>query len=521
MARLKGLRVKEFSLVRGDYEPANPGAVTLTFKADPTSKENSMKQPDAPVEKKSLAGQIADTIMKTFGKGVTVRTYENNYSSTATSTEKVTEDTPEPAASDATVVVVAATEKAQPSDASTQQPVQKTVTAPAAETVSTSDIAKAVSTGMEPVVAAITKIDERLTNVEKASVGSQVLKSTGVAVLDNSGNKFAEMTKFLSNLTPGQKLSKATIVTTSWAYGLSTMEATEFLQYMIDETALLKKVRTVHMTAPKMNIEKIGLGGKVLKKAVPGVDPGDTVSVTNPTQIQLNSQEVIAIVSISDSTLEDNIEGPAFLQKLLGMIGRAAGNELEFAAMHGDKSVADDYILDRWDGYLKRALAGGHVIEAMSDTDRFWPGVNGVKATKLIKALPTKFRIDKRSLGWIVHSDLILDVNDELASKGYSEAYRSITGIEQVPLRGIQQIEMPLAKTDISFTHSATPYTDGTFVMLTDLRNLIFGIQRDIRIEAQRNARTRSTDFVLTLRADTQIENSDAIALYNHAKVKA
>jgi predicted alpha/beta hydrolase family esterase len=56
--------------------------------------------------------------------------------------------------------------------------------------------------------------------------------------------------------------------------------------------------------------------------------------------------------------------------------------------------------------------------------------------------------------------------------------------------------------------------------MVTDLRNLIVGIQREIRIEPQRWARKRCTDWVISMRADVKIENADAIAIYDHAKVK-
>ncbi|MNC43726.1 hypothetical protein D3C75_926010 [compost metagenome] len=56
--------------------------------------------------------------------------------------------------------------------------------------------------------------------------------------------------------------------------------------------------------------------------------------------------------------------------------------------------------------------------------------------------------------------------------------------------------------------------------MLTDYRNLICGIHRDIRIETERRARKRTTSFVLTLRADIQIENPEAIVLLDNLKVK-
>jgi hypothetical protein len=61
---------------------------------------------------------------------------------------------------------------------------------------------------------------------------------------------------------------------------------------------------------------------------------------------------------------------------------------------------------------------------------------------------------------------------------------------------------------------------DGSDMLLTDFRNLIFGIQRDIKWETERHARRRSTSFVMTLRVDTQIENPDALVLVEGLKSK-
>ena len=60
---------------------------------------------------------------------------------------------------------------------------------------------------------------------------------------------------------------------------------------------------------------------------------------------------------------------------------------------------------------------------------------------------------------------------------------------------------------------------DGTFGLATDYQNLILGIQRDIRVETDRLPRLRATDFVLTFRADVQMENPDAVVLLENLQV--
>jgi HK97 family phage major capsid protein len=485
---------------------------------------NKTQTPAAEPQQKSLAAQIVDAVRLVIGKATTTRTSETVYNSTSRTVDTVTDDG-QPAAQDAgsTVVVISdAVQHTSPEAAA--GPAAAAKAQPQPDPV---DLAKEIGTALDPLVAAVSQLDSRIAAVEKRAAVSQKVKSMPhfVSVESNSGEKFPEFAKFLaqvSGLTPGQKLTKATLTTSGWSYGLSLEEADRFLDYVIDESVLLKQIRTVRMTAAKHRIDKIGLGDRVLRKGQPGVDPGDTVAVPAPTAIELVASEVVGIVSVSDDLIEDNIEGEAFVQHLLGMIGRAAANEIEQAAIHGDTGAADPTgILDRWDGFYKLAKAGGaHVIEAMADTDRYWPGTNGGKATRLLKTLPTKYRQDYRTLAVLLHNDLYLDYMDELASKGYSEAWQAITGMQDVPIRSIRNIRVPLLKTDMAFTYNSQNYTDGTFVMVTDLRNLIVGIQREIRIEPQRWARKRCTDWVISMRADVKIENADAIAIYDHAKVK-
>lgn len=530
MAKTRNLVLEEFSIVRGgELRPANPGAVALAYKAESTNKESQMeKDTQAAANRKSLAGQVADALKTVLGaKAQTVRVSEHNYVSQSQSTTRETVDDGEgqPGGGGSTTIVITDAPEAGKTACADAEPSSAKAAAKALETASAASPAEALNAAVAPLVKSLGSLDARLAAVEKSSLGSSVMKAAATAtVASNGGSKFPAFKAFLEQMTPGQRLSKAVITAQNWQYGLSVDEATNFLQFIVDESVLLKRIRTVFMNSPTKNIDKIGLGSKVLVKATPGVDPGDTVALSGPSQIQLVSREIIGIVSVGDDTLEDNIEGDAFLQTLLGMVSRAAANEIEQAAIHGDTSVADTHLLDRWDGFYKKAVTGGcHRIEAMADTDRFWPGQNGVKATRMLKALPTKYRQDVRTLGWILHPDVYLDYNDELATKGYSEAFASITGIRDVPLRGIQNIQAPLLKTDMAFSYGDPPvqHTNGTIVMLTDLRNLILGLQREIRIETQRNARKRATDFVLTMRGDVQVENPDAIALYDHARVKA
>ena len=520
MAKLTNLQLAEFSIVHGDdTRPANPGATALVFKAaqkieDPMQKSIPAEQP------KTLAEKIGAAIRTAVGKGtekaVATRT------STSESTSKYVEQyddgqqmivTENP---DGSVAVTVNQSEGAPVPVA---PVaQSTATA---AVVSEDVITQAVQAAIAPLQQSIATFDSRLATIENTPVGSgQIAKSTIFNSTQSTGaSKFPEFSKMLfeaAGLTPGQRLTKAAITSASFSYGLHVEEANAFIDYIINESVLLKQVRNVKVMGKTAQIAKIGLGSKVLRKGTAGTDPGDTVSITT-SQIDLTCPEVVGIVRISDDALEDNIEGDALVQHLLTMIGAAAANELEVAAIHADTAVADAAgINDRWDGWLKKSLAGGQVVDATGDTDRFWPGTQGGKGDRMIMSLPTKYR-NYQNMRWLLHPDVYLNYNQALAALGISEAYASVTGIKDAPLRSIANLQVPAIRTDLTVGAGS----DGTIVMLTDLRNLIFAVSRDIRIESQRVPRARSTDYVISMRATVEIENLAAVAVYNKAKVKA
>ena len=122
-------------------------------------------------------------------------------------------------------------------------------------------------------------------------------------------------------------LSKAAIESGSFTggIGLSTEEADKFIDYMVDESSLMKNARIERMASATKKIYKLGIGSKVLVPATAVEDPGETVSI-NTAQIILTSKEMIAIARVSDDALEDNIEGDEFVDHLMRMIASAASS---------------------------------------------------------------------------------------------------------------------------------------------------------------------------------------------------
>lgn len=372
--------------------------------------------------------------------------------------------------------------------------------------------------------------------------------------------------------------------------GLSWEESDRFIDYVVDQSMLKNNARVEKMTKATKKIDKVGIGDRILIPATAGVDPGNTVGI-NTSQIVLEAKEMIAIAEVSDDSLEDNIEGDAFVDHLMRMISSQVANELESAFLNGKKIANIGEATDvhqLFDGWATRAKSESHVLDATGFTDRY---IGRDKFSKMVKAMPLKYRRDRSNLRFLMADDIYQDYNDALADRmtvggdnfvqnlapqiGYGNikfqpislfptenpvvksgganttvATASIIGATTVAIAsetgitagdvlllgggtgyaetatvasvgtGTVTFDAPL-RFPHAIGHAVTEVTeDGSFSMLTDYRNLICGIHRDIRIETERWARKRTTAFILTLRADIQIENPDAIVLMDNLKVR-
>jgi len=401
----------------------------------------------------------------------------------------------------------------------------------------------------------------------------------------------------MSNAFAQEYINKASVITPSSftaPASLSVDEADRFIDYVVDQSFMKANARVERMNAPTKTIAKVGIGQNILKPAKSATDPGNTVSFTTD-QLTLETKEIIAIAEISDDSLEDNIEGDAFVDHLMKMIASQSANELEAMCMYGKRlSNPTDatYINQLVDGWMTIARESGHVLDGRDNT--VFADANGYmvpeKLSRTIKTLPNKYRGNKANLRFLVADDIYQDYNDYMGARAVSTADPYLLGVgrltySNVPLQSVSLMPTDRPVVDIAGTNDtiavavaagATSFTmadatgvlvgdvmvlnmggayeevvtvsvvagnvitvtepltylhaightvkecvaDGTEMLLTDYRNLLFGIQRDIKWETERHPRRRSTSFVMTLRVDTQIENPDALVILENLKSK-
>jgi phage capsid family len=224
---------------------------------------------------------------------------------------------------------------------------------------------------------------------------------------------------------------------------LNTKQADLFIDYIQDESTLLKKVRKVKMKDPIQEIAKVNIGEEVLYPAGRSGTKftGKAVEAATDT-IRLESKKMRAKVVIHDDELEDNIEGPAFKEHLMRMLAKRAGNQLEKTALYGRFVGATPATanvistLNQVDGFLKRA---GVIVDA-ADTNMFDKRTIDLgKLKKLRKSFKNQYR-----------SGLEIFMSDGL-KLDYLEKYQALAGyntVNQAGYAGKNFIDIPLLRED-------------------------------------------------------------------------
>ncbi len=313
-----------------------------------------------------------------------------------------------------------------------------------------------------------------------------------------------------ANLGLPENLKKADFILSDLSSNgglLAVEQASTFIQNLIDQPTLLRQMRSVTMNSPSMEINKIGFGKRILRAATEATaladaavdgtsfDPstsGEYRARAKPqtSKVTLNTKEVIAEVRLSYQVLEDNIERGNLENVILALIAERAALDLEELVINGDTSLntADPY-LDLMDGVLK--LATAHVVDADGAT------LSPTIFNTVLKALPTKYRRNRNAMRFFSTPDAEQDYRLALSTRGTGLGDAILTGQQPVPVFGVPLMGVALMPS--------------TNLLFTNPQNLLFGIQRNIRIESMRLIAEREVQIVLTARVATAIEEADAV----------
>lgn len=283
--------------------------------------------------------------------------------------------------------------------------------------------------------------------------------------------------------------------------GLLNPEQTDkFIQTLMDSPTLINRSRVVTMNGPQKKINKIGFGSRILRRAVSSTElAANQRAKPDLGQISLNTKEVIAEIHLPYDVLEDNIEGGninigmgsqpnGIGDTIVALLGQRAALDLEELAILGDTTSGDDY-LAMTDGFLK--LADMHVVNALGAT------VTKDIFKKAVKAMPDKYLRNRNELEFFISVDQETEYRDTVANR--------VTGLGDAALVSANGLAV------FGSTIGGVALMPNAKGIYTNPNNLIFGIQRKINIEFDKDIRSRKYIIVLTARVDFQVEETDAV----------
>jgi Phage capsid family len=282
--------------------------------------------------------------------------------------------------------------------------------------------------------------------------------------------------------------------------GLLNPEQTDrFIRTLIDTPTLLSRARIVTMNAPQRKINKIGFGSRILRVAV-SATPLSAADRAKPdlSKVELNTKEVIATVYIPYDVIEDNIEGGNITvpptsgagglhDTIVTLMAERAATDLEELAIMGDSASADPYLALQ-DGFLK--LSTANVVAAGGPMSK-----TVLKAA--VKAMPDKYLRNRAELTHFVSVDNETEYRDTYANRQTALGDSMLQGTSPIYAYGSQVVGVPLMPQ--------------TYDLFTNPMNLIFGFQRRITIEYDKDIEARIFKIVLTARVAMAIEEINAV----------
>lgn len=294
-------------------------------------------------------------------------------------------------------------------------------------------------------------------------------------------------------------IRKAAIATGTLASGLLNPEqARKFIQQTFDATNLGGLVRHEMRTAKTGEIDKIGIGRRIVRKKTENTDDNYRAGV-DTSQIEYSTTAVRLPWEITEETLRENIEGQNFENIVTNLMTTQLGVDMEDLYLNGDEATPEtdeDYdFLKINDGWIKQIGNGGHVYDATSEDemslDMFY---------KALASLPNKYNNGK--LRWLMSPKRAQEWELFLLNKVVNQGGAVPDSIYTSPAR-IQAVECPSL--------------DDKTILLTDPKNLIvvntYSMQIRKTTEGREAIMQDKRFYVVHLDYDPIIEELDATAM--------
>ena len=322
-----------------------------------------------------------------------------------------------------------------------------------------------------------------------------------------------------------QKVIDTTTVGADGGGLLKPEQSNRFIDYMFDATILTRVARTIRMRSDTTEIDKVGVGEKLMVLASEGSNAGQTDRGATFTKVSLTTKKLRLDWELSSESLEDNIEGADLEDHIARLMATQAGNDVEDLAINGDTTLSSDNLYKAFNGFRKLALNGGQVVDAGGAT------ISKATFNSALKAMPRKYKQRRNQLRFFTGSNLVQDYLYNLTTVGSTPediASSILRGNPAAPegnpggvipfAFGIPVVEVPLIDETRTGTYSGATGQHGE-VHLTFPQNFIVGIKRDVTVYREFKPKKDTIEYTLYIRVGVAVENLDSFVVVKNVKV--
>ena len=353
---------------------------------------------------------------------------------------------------------------------------------------------------------------------------------------------------------------------------LSPDQAQAFVQQVFQATPMLTAARRVLMGARKMNVDKIGVGSRLLRKRPEGVTVAGMATLAT-TQVQLDAVNFSLPWEITEDAIRYNMEGERFEETVIALMTRQVGVDLNDLAWNGNtvtpaattlsavlSATATSISVANTTGYAEAGVLeidNERIYYALRSTGSFSSlirGFDGTVAANHSNAAPIAMATDWLTSalnGWLKQASTVAHAIDGMTvSGGAMDKGQFKAAISAMPTKylttasanGLRWIMHP--RTAFAFYDSLTDHvaSSGDLILLgaggkapygypiledpavpmgalvfTDPRNLIIGLATDVRVSrdvSSKDVISRGVRYYqIDLAADVKIEEADAMVV--------
>lgn len=278
---------------------------------------------------------------------------------------------------------------------------------------------------------------------------------------------------------------------------LQPQQTDSFFRIMIKKAVLMNLITVTPMRGPTERRDKTRFGSRVLK---PGTEatalPVGYRSTPDLSFIQLTAKLVKAEVRLSDEVLEDQIERGEFQNTIVELLAGAVARDVDFLVSQGDTTSADP-LLSVLNGFIKQGTT--NTVAA-----------GGTKLNKgvlrdMLKTMPDEF-VDE-NLMYITNRQAKIDYKDSLADRQTPGGDAWLATRSEVTYSDYKIVSIP------EFPNNLGGGTNETRVVLTDPKNMLLGVLREVKVKTGEDISAGQMIVVVSMRVDAQYMHEPASVL--------